>query len=79
MDKLERFGEFLAGLLVAGMSGAALFWGTVSANRADISSMQREVAQVREDVRTVSDDTAYMRGQLDALSTHILTGEKPDE
>ena len=78
-DKIERFGEFFAGLLVAGASGAALFWGTVSANRADIDVLRTDMTAVKDDVAEVSDDTAYMRGQLDVITTHILTGDDPDE
>lgn len=60
MEKLQGIGEFVAGLAVAGLGGALLLWGTVSANRADIGNIEEDVDEMREDVR-------YVRDRLDVL------------
>ena len=79
MDKAQNLGEFIAGLLVAGAGGAVLLWGTVTANRTDIDALRRGQDVLTTQLRSVSDDTAYMRGQLSALTTHVLESEKDDE
>lgn len=79
MDKAQNLGEFIAGLLVAGAGGAVLLWGTVTANRTDIDALRRGQDVLTTQLRSVSDDTAYMRGQLNALTTHVLESEEDDE
>jgi hypothetical protein len=79
VDKAQNLGEFIAGLLVAGAGGAVLLWGTVTANRTDIDALRRGQDVLTTQLRSVSDDTAYMRGQLNALTTHVLESEEDDE
>jgi alanine dehydrogenase len=78
VEKAQGFGEFLGGLRVAGASGAVLFWGTVSENRANIAEMRADLTQVQGDLRSVSSDTAYTRGQISAISSRLLTPESPE-
>ena len=58
---------------------AVRLWGTVTANRTDIDALRRGRDVLTTQLRSVSDDTADMRGQLNALTTHVLESEKDDE
>ena len=79
MDKSRNLGEFIGGLFAAGARGEVLLWGTGTDNRTEMDELRKGKDVLTTQLRSESDDNAYMRGQLSALTTHVLESEKDDE
>lgn len=79
MEKALSAQEFLGGLLAAGVSGMLLFWGNVSANRTSIDVIKSDVAEIQSALREVSEDTSFMRGQMEIVTSTLLENEQDNE